>query len=125
MSKFTDLAHKLRVDTHAVWLAARAPETPFPARLFGMALAAYALSPIDLIPDFIPVLGLLDDAIILPAGLWLFLKMLPEGAFEHHRAIAEEASHRPISWFGAVAIGLLWLLAIGWVILLYFAGRYY
>jgi uncharacterized membrane protein YkvA (DUF1232 family) len=125
MSRLRDLAHKLRVDTHAVWLAARAPETPMLARLFGMALAAYALSPIDLIPDFIPVLGLLDDAIILPAGLWLFLKMLPKGAFEHHRAIAEEASHRPVSWLGATLIGLIWLLAIAWFAMLFFAGRYY
>jgi uncharacterized membrane protein YkvA (DUF1232 family) len=125
MSSLRDLAHKLRVDTHAVWLAARAPETPIFARLFGMALAAYALSPIDLIPDFIPVLGLLDDAIILPAGLWLFLKMLPDGAFEYHRAIAEDASHRPTSWLGAVLIGIIWIAAVAWFMLLFIAGRYY
>ena len=74
MNKLSDLAHKIRVDTHAVWLTARDKAVPLPIRLFGMALAAYALSPIDLIPDFIPIIGLLDDAIILPIGLWLFLK---------------------------------------------------
>ncbi len=125
MSRLLDLAHKLRVDAHAVWLTARDPETPLPARMFGLALAAYALSPIDLIPDFIPVLGLLDDAIILPVGLWLFLKILPKGSFDRHRAIAEEASHRPISWAGAAMIALIWLLAFAWVGFLLFAGRYY
>ncbi len=125
MNALTDLAHKIRVDTHAVWLAARDPATPFWARLFGMALAAYALSPIDLIPDFIPIIGLLDDAIILPLGLWLFLKMLPYGAFEHHRAIAEEASHRPTSWIGAVVIGLIWVMVLCWILLLFAAAQFY
>lgn len=125
MSRLADLAHKIRVDTHAVWLSARDPAVPLPARLFGLALAAYALSPIDLIPDFIPVLGLLDDAIILPIGLWLFLKMLPDGIFEKHRAEAEEASHRPRSMAGAAAIALIWLLAALWLAALLLGAGYY
>ena len=125
MSRLADLAHKIRVDTHAVWLAARDPLVPLPVRLFGLALAAYALSPIDLIPDFIPILGLLDDAIILPIGLWVFLKMLPGGVFEKHRAEAEEASHRPRSIAGAVAIALIWLLAALWLAALLIGVGYY
>ncbi len=125
MNKLTDLAHKIRVDTHAVWLAARDPAVPYAVRLFGIALAAYALSPIDLIPDFIPIIGLLDDAIILPLGLWLFLKMLPDGVFDVHRATAEAASHRPVSMAGAVGIGLVWIIALGWIGFMIWAGRFY
>ena len=68
-------ARSLKRDTHAVWLAARDPRTPWYATVLGVAVAAYALSPIDLIPDFIPVLGLLDDPLIVPLGLWLTLKL--------------------------------------------------
>jgi uncharacterized membrane protein YkvA (DUF1232 family) len=105
------LAHRLRVDIHAVWLAARDRRTPWYARVFGAFVAAYALSPIDLIPDFIPVLGLLDDAMIVPAGLWLFVKMLPSGLFEEHRVVAAAAAERPGSAWGAAIVVTLWLLA--------------
>ena len=105
------LLHKLKVDAHAAWLAARDPRTAWYARLFGLLVTAYALSPIDLIPDFIPVLGLLDDAVLIPMGLWLFLKMLPEGLFEECRARAEAASHRPHSGLGIILILLVWLVA--------------
>ena len=125
MSRLADLAHKIRVDAHAVWLTARDPAVPLPVRLFGLALAAYALSPIDLIPDFIPILGLIDDAIILPLGLWLFLKMVPEGVFAKHRAEAETASHRPRSLAGALFIAALWLLGALWIAALLIGVGYY
>ncbi|HEY0625397.1 MAG TPA: YkvA family protein [Allosphingosinicella sp.] len=105
------LAHRIRVDAHAAWLSARDPRTPWYARAFGLLVTAYALSPIDLIPDFIPVLGLLDDAIFIPAGIWLFVKMLPPGLFEEHRATAAAAAERPGSAWGAVIVLLIWLLA--------------
>ena len=73
------LGHRLRVEVHAAWLAARDPRTAWYAQLFGLVLTAYALSPIDIIPDFIPILGMLDDAILIPVGIWLFVKMLPAG----------------------------------------------
>src|SRR3712207_8060962 len=85
------LLKNLRVEAHAAWLAARDPRCPWYARGFGLLVTAYALSPIDLIPDFIPVLGLLDDALLIPLGIWLFVKMLPAGVFEEHRAAAAEA----------------------------------
>jgi uncharacterized membrane protein YkvA (DUF1232 family) len=107
------LLHKLRVEIHAAWLAARDPRTPWYARLFGLLLTAYALSPLDLIPDFIPVLGLLDDLVLLPLGLWLFLKMLPDGVFAEAKARAELASERPNSAWGVVIVILVWLLAAG------------
>jgi uncharacterized membrane protein YkvA (DUF1232 family) len=94
-----------------VWLSARDSRTPWHARVFGLLVAAYALSPIDLIPDFIPVLGLLDDAVILPLGIWLFVKMLPEGVFEEHRAEAAAAAERPGSAWGALIVVTVWILA--------------
>ena len=105
------LLKKLRIDVHAMWLAARDPRTPWPARALGLVVAAYALSPIDLIPDFIPLLGLLDDALLIPAGLWLFLKMLPPGLFEEHRATAAAAAERPRSLAGLLIVLALWVAA--------------
>jgi uncharacterized membrane protein YkvA (DUF1232 family) len=105
------LAHRVRVDAHAAWLAARDGRTPWYARAFGLLITAYALSPIDLVPDFIPILGLLDDAILIPIGLWLFVKMLPEGVFAEHRAAAAASAERPGSIWGALIVVALWILA--------------
>lgn len=106
------LAHRIRVDAHAAWLAARDPRTPWYARAFGLIVTAYALSPIDLIPDFIPVLGLIDDAVLIPFGIWLFLKMVPEGVFEEHRIAAAAAAERPGSALGAAMVVALWVAAV-------------
>ncbi|HLL58513.1 MAG TPA: YkvA family protein, partial [Allosphingosinicella sp.] len=95
----------------AAWLAARDRRTPWYARAFGLLVTAYALSPVDLIPDFIPVLGLLDDAILIPLGIWLFVRMLPVGLFEEHRAAAAVAAERPGSAWGAAIVVLIWILA--------------
>ena len=105
------LARRLKIDAHAAWLAARDPRTPRYARLFGLAVTAYALSPIDLIPDFIPVLGLLDDAVLIPAAIWLFVKMVPREQFEEHRAAAARAAERPRSRWGVALVLLVWLVA--------------
>jgi uncharacterized membrane protein YkvA (DUF1232 family) len=106
------LAHRVRTEAHAVWLAIRDPRTPWVARIVGVLVAAYALSPIDLIPDFIPVLGLVDDAILIPLGVWLFERLIPADQFAEHRARAEAASDRPVSWGGiAIVLGLWALLA--------------
>ncbi|RHW17866.1 DUF1232 domain-containing protein [Sphingomonas gilva] len=105
------LTHRLRVEAQAVWLAIRDPATPWSARIVGLLVAAYALSPIDLIPDFIPVLGLIDDAVIIPAGLWLFRRMIPEAQYARHRAAAEAASERPTSKLGLAMMIALWIAA--------------
>lgn len=102
------IVHRIRVESHAVWLAVRDPRTPLPAKLVGLLIAAYALSPIDLIPDFIPVLGLLDDAILIPAGVWLFARMVPPALLAEHRAAAEAASERPVSKWGAAIVLAIW-----------------
>ncbi len=125
MKSLKAIAHNIRVDAHAVWLCARDRQVPLGVRLFGIAIAAYALSPIDLIPDFIPVLGLLDDAILIPLGVWLFLKMIPETVFARHRAEAEIASHRPVSRAAAAVIIGIWVAAAALLAFELFSVRYY
>jgi uncharacterized membrane protein YkvA (DUF1232 family) len=109
------LAHRLRVEAHAVWLAARDPRTPWTARAVGLLVAAYALSPIDLVPDFIPVLGLVDDALLIPAGLWLFERLVTPAQMAEHRAAAERAAARPVSWLGLALVLLGWVVA-AWLV---------
>jgi uncharacterized membrane protein YkvA (DUF1232 family) len=108
------LVHRIRIEAHAVWLAARDPRTPLPAKLLGLLIAAYALSPIDLIPDFIPVLGLMDDAILIPIGVWLFEKLTPANILAEHRAAAEAASQRPRSHWGILIVVAIWA-ALAWL----------
>jgi uncharacterized membrane protein YkvA (DUF1232 family) len=107
------LVRRVRIDAHAAWLAARDSRTPWYARVLGLVVTAYALSPIDLIPDFVPVLGLLDDAVLIPLGLWMFLKMVPGELFEEHRATAAAAAERPVSRSGIALVLILWLAAAG------------
>lgn len=103
-----DLGHRLAVEAHAAWLAARDPRVPMLARLLAIAVAAYALSPIDLIPDFIPVLGWLDDLLIVPLGLWVVRRLIPEPLWAELHAAAETPSTRPSSRAGMAFILLLW-----------------
>jgi uncharacterized membrane protein YkvA (DUF1232 family) len=91
---------------------ARDPRTPIAAKLLAGAVAAYALSPIDLIPDLIPVLGLLDDLLILPAGIWLALRLVPPEVLAACRTRAALLAERPASRGAAVAIGAIWFAAV-------------
>ena len=102
-------AHALKRDAIAVYFAARDARTPWYARLLALAIAAYAISPIDLIPDFIPVLGYLDEVILLPAALWLVIRMVPAAVMEAARQQANLALEKPVSWIAAVLIGLVWI----------------
>ncbi|WP_408611834.1 YkvA family protein [Falsiroseomonas oryzae] len=106
-------ARGLRRDVHAVWLAARHPGTPWHAKALALAVAAYALSPIDLIPDFIPVLGYLDDLILVPLGILAVRRLIPPAVLAECRAAAEAAGQRPRSLAGAWAVVALWLAAAG------------
>jgi uncharacterized membrane protein YkvA (DUF1232 family) len=105
------LATRIRVQAHAAFLTARDRRCPWYARAFGLLVTAYALSPIDLIPDFIPLIGLLDDAVLIPLGLWLFLKMVPPELFEEHRLAAAAAAARPVSRAGVAIVVAAWLAA--------------
>jgi uncharacterized membrane protein YkvA (DUF1232 family) len=106
-----NFARRLRTQVHAAWLAARDPRTPWHARALGLIVTAYALSPIDLIPDFIPVLGLLDDVILVPAGIWLFIRMVPPHLWEEHQAAARAAAARPRSRLGLAIVIAVWAAA--------------
>src|SRR6266853_4872626 len=99
-------ARHLKSETLVLWLAARHPGTPWYAQLLVAAIVAYALSPIDLIPDFIPVLGYVDDLLIVPLGISLALKLIPRAIVDEHRARAAQvfAHSRPGSWLGAAFI---------------------
>lgn len=105
-------ASALKQQTLTVYYIARDPRLPWPLRLLALAIAAYALSPIDLIPDFIPVLGLLDDLLLIPLGLALVLRWTPDTILADARAHAAHASDRPISRVSALVIGGVWLLVL-------------
>jgi uncharacterized membrane protein YkvA (DUF1232 family) len=107
-------ARQLKTEVVALALAARHPDTPWYAKLFLVAIVAYALSPIDLIPDFIPVLGLVDEIVLLPFAIILALKMVPEGVMAECRAQAAQVQ-LSASWtgrIGAAFIVLLWLALV-------------
>lgn len=106
-------ARAIRRDVHALWLAARDRRTPWAARLLALAIAAYALSPIDLIPDVIPVLGLLDEAILLPLAILLAIRLIPPPLLAEFRASAAAAAARPRSWVGAGFVVAVWLAVVG------------
>lgn len=105
-------AKEFKREVAALSLACGHPRTPLPAKVVAACVVAYALSPLDLIPDFIPVLGYVDDLILVPAGIALAVRLIPEEVMAESRAKAER-SERPGSWLGAAAVVALWLLA-GW-----------
>ena len=112
-----ECASSLKKDIPAVFLALKAKETPVLAKVVAFLTVAYALSPVDLVPDFIPVLGYLDDLLILPALVALTVKLIPKDVFERYRQEAEGLwkDGKPKKWYYAVPIVLLWALII-WMI---------
>src|SRR5436305_11734608 len=101
-------ARAIRRDVVAVWIAARDPRVPWYAKALAFAVAAYALSPIDLIPDFIPVLGYLDDLIIVPLGLLAVIRLIPPGLMDEFRAEAARRAALPRSKIGAAVVITIW-----------------
>ena len=105
-------AQNVKRDILALYLAARDPRVPWHAKALAALVAAYALSPIDIIPDFIPVLGYLDDLILLPLGIVIASRLIPEDVMADLRRQAEERiNNRPRSAVGAVIVILVWLTA--------------
>ena len=107
-------ARALKRDIAAIARAAHDPRLPWPVKLAAFAVAAYALSPVDLIPDFIPVLGYLDDLLIVPLGIWFILRLIPPEILAEHRAAATTAGRPARSWTGAAVIVTLWVAAAVW-----------
>lgn len=114
-------AKRIKRDGLTLWFTGKHPRTPWHAKALGLFVVAYALSPIDLIPDFIPVLGYLDDVLLLPGLIWLAVKLLPPDVLQECRnqadAWMDAKREKPRSWAGAVVIVALWtavVMALGY-----------
>lgn len=117
-SRVSQWAQIVKRDTVCLYLAARDPRTPWYAKVIAASVVAYALSPIDLIPDFIPIVGYLDDILLVPVGLWIAMRMVPDEVIEDCRAQATQVSERPTSTMAALIIVVIWMgtaAAIGWM----------
>ncbi len=114
MEAWKQRARRLKGETYALYLAYRDPRTPWYARIVAAVVVGYAFSPIDLIPDFIPVLGYVDDLILVPFGIWLALKMIPPEVMAESQARAQEslANSKPVNRAAAVVIVAIWLLLV-------------
>jgi len=114
LQKFRQKIGDLKIELLAVWFAYRDPRTPWYAKIWAALVAGYAFSPIDLIPDFIPIIGYLDDAIIVPLGLIIAIKLIPKDVMADTRIKAkdwlEQRKQKPTNKTMAVLIVLLWIL---------------
>ena len=119
MNKLTSLLRlvkpaKIKIMLLALWRLFKHPQTPRAAKWMAIAVLAYAISPIDLIPDFIPVIGLLDDLVLVPLGVAMVIKLTPKPLWEECLRAAESSKEKlPRMWWGAVAIVLVWAVAFG------------
>jgi uncharacterized membrane protein YkvA (DUF1232 family) len=115
-------AHRLKSDLMALWYCRRHPDTPILAKVVAFSVVAYALSPIDLIPDFIPVLGYVDDLLIVPLGIYIALRLIPPHVLAQGRELAKEREirqqGRPRNWTAAAVIVAIWLGVLygGWAL---------
>jgi uncharacterized membrane protein YkvA (DUF1232 family) len=129
-SVFSDMkawARLLKREVHAIYLATQSPRVPCYTKCLALAVVGYALSPIDLIPDFIPVLGYVDDLILVPLGIWLVLSLIPEDVMIACRARADEAVAGPHGKIAAIAIIAIWIVggaALGWGVSAYWRGTH-
>ena len=112
--KLKDRAQQLKTDIPAVFIALKKKETPILAKIFAALAVAYALSPIDLIPDFIPVIGLLDDVIIVPALIALVVRLIPKDVFDEckNEAITLWEDGKPKKWYYTLPIIFVWMLLV-------------
>lgn len=114
--QWTQRAKKLKSEVFALYFALRDPRVPWYARLFIVFVVGYAFSPIDLIPDFIPILGYLDDLVLIPIGIALAIKMIPPFVMDEAREKSLSLTSKPRNWFAAIVIICIWLLALAWVL---------
>jgi uncharacterized membrane protein YkvA (DUF1232 family) len=117
LQRFKERVRILKRDTIALYLVARDPRTPWYVRVLAGVVVAYALSPFDLIPDFIPILGYLDDLILVPAGIALVLRLVPAELMADCREKATARAERPISRVGAAVVISIWLALGIWALL--------
>ena len=105
-------ARLLKIEVYAIYLAYKDPRVPWYARIFAICVVGYAFSPIDLIPDPIPILGYLDDLILVPLGIFLVLKMIPKEVMAEYREQAKDKmlKGKPVNWIAAVVIIGIWVV---------------
>jgi len=117
ISKLKAFAKKLKQNLFVLYLSYKDPRIPWYAKLLAMLIVAYALSPIDLIPDFIPVLGYLDDLIIVPLGITLALKLIPPNVIEDNIEAAEKLKQfgKPKNWFVGILFIIIWIIFAAWI----------
>jgi uncharacterized membrane protein YkvA (DUF1232 family) len=118
-------AHAIKRDIAAIYVAARDPRTPWYAKATALVVAGYALSPIDLVPDFIPVLGYLDDLVLLPLGIALVVWMIPADLMTEYRAKAERLQAKPVSRTAGIIIAIIWavaIIAVAWAVVALLQG---
>jgi uncharacterized membrane protein YkvA (DUF1232 family) len=121
VTKLKSKAKKIKQDIFVLVAAYKHPKTPFYVKLLSIIIVAYAFSPIDLIPDFIPVLGYLDDIILIPLGITLVLKLIPKDVLQECREITEKSEKvKRKNWVAGTIIILLWIAALSWIISLFF-----
>lgn len=118
-TRIKNKAREIKKQTYTLALAYRHPETPWYVKVFAAVVVAYAFSPIDLIPDFIPILGYLDDVILVPLGITLALKMIPQEALDEARTRVEVEfkDGKPKNWAAGAVIVLIWLAIFAWVVI--------
>jgi uncharacterized membrane protein YkvA (DUF1232 family) len=111
LAELKQRARRLKAETFALYLVARHPRTPWYAKLFVACVVAYAFSPIDLIPDFVPVLGYLDDLILIPVGIALAIRMVPPAVLAECRARAQDvmSQGKPVSRIAGAVIVVIWI----------------
>jgi uncharacterized membrane protein YkvA (DUF1232 family) len=111
LARWKEAARRIKQDVYALYLAYRDPRVPWYAKVLVACVVAYAFSPIDLIPDPIPVIGYLDDLVLLPLGIYLAVKMIPPPVMEKYRLKAQQEAEReqPNNWIAAAVILLLWV----------------
>jgi membrane protein DedA with SNARE-associated domain/uncharacterized membrane protein YkvA (DUF1232 family) len=114
--RLRDWAQRLRRDVYAIYLAARDPRVPWYAKTVALLVAAYAVSPIDLIPDFIPVLGHLDDVILVPLGVLLAARLIPDALLEEHRRAAAAMAEKPTDWRVGALFVAIWAIALAFAL---------
>jgi len=116
-------AKSIKRDVLALWLAAADPRTPLFAKLTAAVVAAYALSPIDLIPDFVPVLGYVDDLLVVPLGILLAVRLIPTTLFAEFRVAAAALAAQPVSRAGLLAIVTIWILSTASLLWLFWPSK--
>jgi uncharacterized membrane protein YkvA (DUF1232 family) len=122
--RLRDWARLIKRDVHALYFAARDPRVPWYAKALAALVAGYALSPVDLIPDFIPIVGYLDDVILVPLGIVVVIRLIPPEVMAEHRDVAAAAQDRPVSRAAAIVVIGVWVGAAAvsaWLLARYFA----